>query len=362
MLGHLLGLKVANSPHLHELLAATLLLEERQPGKLSLRMMPFYSSLFLDKSNPPEIPSRFIFVAVRSSRLPAEELANPIVRSLVVQLLNSVIQPAQRLTPALYPEITSRLSSLNSNAANITQARLAAEERIERASDRVEQLVSEANSASDENLKKHFFFLAARLAKERGQLSKAVDLAMKVATDPERQKNETRPSWLNTFLLEIVSLAIKTKSLPDATYAISQMTQPLEKAKAFRLLGEYYGEKGDQVNAKNAFTQSAKQLKSVNNGNEIVRLSLLLAESVLKYEPGDADEVFRESVKAINDLSSSKKDQEQMYLNLLPIAEDLIRSFRLLATRESETAASLAGEIKLSELRVSALSGVFSSH
>lgn len=45
------------------------------------------------------------------------------------------------------------------------------------------------------------------------------------------------------------------------------------------------------------------------------------------------------------------------YLKLLPVAEDLIRSFRLLAIRENQTATSLAAEIKLSELRLSALSG-----
>lgn len=83
-----------------------------------------------------------------------------------------------------------------------------------------------------------------------------------------------------------------------------------------------------------------------------------LAESVLKYEPADAYELFRESVKEINTLPAPEKDQEKMYyLSLMPVAEDLIRSFRLL---ENQTATSLAAEIKLPELRVSALSGAYS--
>jgi len=49
------------------------------------------------------------------------------------------------------------------------------------------------------------------------------------------------------------------------------------------------------------------------------------------------------------------------YLNLLPVAEDLIRSFRLLATRENQMATNLAAEIKLSELRLAALSGAYSA-
>jgi hypothetical protein len=85
----------------------------------------------------------------------------------------------------------------------------------------------------------------------------------------------------------------------------------------------------------------------------------LLAESLLKYEPPDAYEVFRDAVKAINNLPSPATDNDTV--KLLPVAEQLIRSFRLLATRETQTATTLAAEIKLSELRVSALSGAYSS-
>ena len=137
----------------------------------------------------------------------------------------------------------------------------------------------------------------------------------------------------------------------------------MAKAHAFRLLGEYYGANQDKVKSKEAFSQAAKQLTSVANSNDKVKVSPSLAESVLKYEPADAYEVFRESVKTINNLPSPEKDQEKMYyVRLMPIAEDLIRSFRLLATRENQTATSLAGEIKLSELRVAALSGAYSGH
>jgi hypothetical protein len=354
MLGQLLRLNAAHSPQLPELLSTVLTVEEKQPGTLSLRLMPFFTSMFVDKSAPPEITARFVSVAVRASRLSTEQLSNPIVRSQVTDLLNGIISSAQRLAPALYPEIASRLSSLSRSALNKTETRLAAEERIQKATDPLEQLISEADSASDEELKKHFFFLAARLAKEQGQLSKAVLLATKVAKDGES-------SWLNEFLMEVVSLATKKKSPADATYAISEMTQSLLRARAFRLLGDYYGANHDKVKGKEAFTQAARQLKSVANSNEKVRASLSLAESVLKYEPADAFEVFRESVKAINTLPPPEKDQEKMYyLSLMPIAEDLIRSFRLFATRESETATNLAAEIKLPELRLSALTGAYS--
>ena len=362
ILGQLLSSGVKQSPHLTELLGAVLLMEEKQPGKLSLRWMPHFTSFFLEKSVPPEMKARYVSVVVRASRVSAEELANQVVLSQVSQLLNGIIIVAQQFAPALYPEIASRLGSLNKGNPNRTDTRLAAEERIQNASDQLEQLISEADSAPDEQLKKGFLFRAARLAKDRGQLSKAVDLAMKVESGGEVEK-DNNPTWVSSFLFEIASLAVKKGSPRDATYAISKMTRPLAKAEAFRLLGEYYGANQDKVKGKEAFSQAAKQLKSVDNTNDKVKVFLSLAESLLKYEPADAYEVFRESVKAINNLPSPEKDQEKMYyVKLMPVAEALIRSFRLLATHENQTATSLATEIKLSELRVSALSGAYSGH
>ena len=362
ILGQLLSPGIKQSPHLPELLSAVLSMEEKQPGSLPLRWMLHFTSLFLEKSIPHEMIVRYVSVVVRASRVSPEELANPAVHGQVTELLNGIIIAAQQFAPALYPEIASRLSSLNKGNPNRTETRLAAEERIQKASDQLEQLISEADSAPDEQLKKGYLFRAARLAKDRGQFTKAVDLAMKVASGGEVDK-DNNPTWVNTFLSEIVSLALKKQSPRDATYAISKITRPLAKAHAFRLLGEYYGANQDKIKSKEAFSQAAKQLTSVANSNDKVKVSLSLAESLLKYEPADAYEVFRESVKTINNLPSPEKDQEKMYyVRLMPVAEDLIRSFRLLATRENQTATSLAGDIKLSELRVAALSGAYSGH
>jgi hypothetical protein len=181
-------------------------------------------------------------------------------------------------------------------------------------------------------------------------------------TDERETPEKGEPGWLTEFLSEIVSIAVRKKSPADATYAISKMTQPLEKAKAFRLLGEYYVANQDTVKGKEAFAQAEKHLKDSANNNEKVKNSLLLAVSVLKYEPTAAYQLFSDAVKTINNLPAPEKDQEKMYfVTLMPLAEELMRSFRLLATSENQTATNLAAEIKLSELRLSALSGVYTA-
>ena len=350
MLGELLRLNAARSPHLPELLNAVLALEQKQPRTLRLQILPFFTSMFLDKSVAPEIATRFLFVAVRSSRLSPEELANPVMRSSATTVLNGIVIAAQSLAPQLYPEITSLLRSMNPISAKTVDARIAAEERIQKASDQLEQLVWEANSVSDEHLKTYFLSRAARLAKEQGQFVKAVDLATMTPNNS---------TWLTGFLSDIVSDAVNKKSPRDATYAISKLTTPLQRARSFRLLGEYYGENQDKIKSKEAFAQSVKELKAVDNNNEKANAFLILAASVLKYEPADAYEAFRESVRTINNLPVAATANDTV--KLLPVAEQLIRSFRLLATHENETATSLAAEIKFSELRLAALTGAYSA-
>jgi hypothetical protein len=44
----------------------------------------------------------------------------------------------------------------------------------------------------------------------------------------------------------------------------------------------------------------------------------------------------------------------------MPIADELIKSFRLLAAQDESGAFTIAQDIKVAELRVSALSGVYS--
>ena len=72
----LIRLNTTRSPERAEKLNAVLSLEEKQPGTLALRMMPFFASVFLEKSVPPEIQTRFVAIAVRASRLTNEAQAS----------------------------------------------------------------------------------------------------------------------------------------------------------------------------------------------------------------------------------------------------------------------------------------------
>jgi hypothetical protein len=320
--------------------------------------MGFFSPLFLKQSNPTEVRTRFLSVAVRATRLSPEDSSNPLLRGPMLELLSGILQPTSLLAPALYPEVAGRLSSLSPAATHNNLERQAVEERINKSSDPLEQTISEADRTTDKSFKRQLLDRAARIASTQGKLRQAVDLAVKASEDSE----DTKYSPLDQFLGKVVQAAIKQKEPDSGAYAVSKMRKALNKAKGLCVLGEYYAELKDTVKTKQAFTESANQLKRADNDNEKVKLCLAVAESMLKHDPLGGYDVFRQAVDAINKLPSPEKEQEKRYyLSLLPIAEDLITSFRLFAGKDGQSALALARDIKLSELRVSALSGAYST-
>jgi hypothetical protein len=357
LLGQLLRLQTSNSPAWPELLSAVLFVEEQQPGALPLQMMGFFSPMFLRKSNPTEIQTRFLTVAVRATRLSPEDSSNPVIRGSIVELLSGILQPTRLLAPALYLEVASRLNSLSAGALNADLARQGSEERIRKSADPLEQTISEADITTDKFLKRQLLDRAARLAKEQGKLHQAIDLAVSGQDRNEADKY----SPVDQFLGEVVQIAIGKKEPVLAAYAISKLVNPLNKANGLRLLGRLYAQLKDMVKSKEALTESAKLLKRADNNNDKVRASLSLAEIILAYDPSAGYDAINQVVDTINRLPSAEKDKEKLYsLSLLPVAEDLIRGFGLFAAQDGQSALLLAREIKLSELRVSALSGAYS--
>ena len=92
-----------------------------------------------------------------------------------------------------------------------------------------------------------------------------------------------------------------------------------------------------------------------------MKLTIGLAQITLATNPSAAYDVFRLAVDTINQLAPPEEAKKMRYYSaLMPVAEELIKSFRLMAVHENAAALALAQDIKLPELRVSALSGVYS--
>ncbi|HBB97604.1 MAG TPA: hypothetical protein DC054_19660 [Blastocatellia bacterium] len=358
LLGHLLRLQSTNPSSLPDLLSAILFLEEQQPGFIPLRLIPFFTPIFLGKSSPTELQTRFLLVAIRSTRLRPEDFADPTVRTQVVQTLRGVMEPTRLLAPDQYPEVATRLNAVGGETAASAQAeRQAAEDRIKISSDQLEQIESEADKTNDKPFKRQLLARGAQLALNQGKLRKAVDLAIACRNEAESYSSAS----MDPLLAEVHRTAIKQKQPEVSVYAISKMEKPLNKANGMLELSRYYAQNKETEKHRTALNDSAKLLKQADNDNSKLRLVIALAQSFLAYDRPAVYDAFQLVVDTINQLPAPEKAKEQMYyVSLMPIAEGLIRSFRLLAAQDGPGALAMAQEIKLSELRVAAVAGVYS--
>ncbi|HEX3084014.1 MAG TPA: hypothetical protein VHP99_05795 [Pyrinomonadaceae bacterium] len=357
VMGHLLRLQNSNPSGLAPLLSATLTVEDQTPGFFPLRLFPFLAGVFLANTTPAEIQTRFVALIVSRTRLSTEELADFVVRSQVANALQAIAEKTKSLAPALYAEVATRLNSLAPAATAMRAERQAAEDRIKTSSDQLEQMQSEAERTSDSNYRSGLLARAGGLALTQGKLRKAIDLAVSAYGDASANS-----IYLDRFLASVISPAAVKKEEPDVIiYAVSKMGKPLNKAKGLMVLCKYYAAAKETEKTAAALHDAAKALKDAPADNEKLAAAISLAKGFVEYDRAAAFDAFRQIVDTINKLPAPEKQKEKSYyVSLMPIADELIKSFRLLSAQDESGAFTIAQDIKVAELRVSALSGVYS--
>ena len=357
ILGQLIRLQITRSPVLPDVLDTTLRLEEQHPGSLPLSLLPFFTRFYLDKSIPAEVATRYVNAAVRATRVTNEQLAQIPVRGSVLTLLTGIQARAQTAAPDLYPEIMSRLGSME-RPSKAKETRQAADERIRTATDPLEQTIQEAKSTSVPLFRKQFLYQAAGLAHDRKEIRRAAELALQAEEGSNPKSTNSNLIQLDNFLNELVRSSVTNKEPDSAAFVISKISQPPRKAKALRILGETHGRLKQEAETKQAFFDAAKQIRLIEDDDLKVAEWFLLAQDVVKYTPSESFEVFKELVKTVNNLSlTNDKSQNR---KLIQLADNLVNCFGSLAVHDRENAINLAISLKVTDFRLAALCGVLS--
>jgi len=356
VLGDLLRLQQSNSPALPDLLAAMLIVEERQAGFIPLRMIPFFSAPFLAQTTPTKIQVRFLQMVVARTRNPTE--TSPVKGAIVSNVrtaLSAIVTATKDVAPALYPEVVARLTSLGGSP--VQPEREAAEARIKASSDQLEQLQWEADHASSPEAQRGFLVRAAGLALTQSKFIKAVDL--QIAAYGERPQDAT---YLDRLLTNVSSAALKQKQPEAAEYAIAKMAKPLDAAENLIQLIRYYGNFRDNEKRKAAIADAMRSLEKSESNNDKLKVSIALVSITSHGDASTSYDAMRLTVDTINTLPTPAKEKEDSYyLSFLQRALELIDAFRSFNSSDEGAALALAQDIKFPELRVAALLGVYSS-
>lgn len=357
LLGAVLWLDQAKSPALPEVLSAILSMEERRAGSLPFMTISFLSQVYLKDSTSPDLRKRFLAVVPASVTARADELRNdPQAFMYATQLLQRNLPFMQALTPSLYPQAAALLASL---APNLLQTNTAWD-RIKASADPFEQTLVEADRASDALLKRQLLESAARLAQQRGDLRRAVDLM--TAEEEDRGGLPEGYSHHEEFLDKIVHEALRVKDVETANYAASKMSLPLYRVEALRKVARHQVEAGETQLATSALDEATKALRDAPEGSGKARAYLRLSTDFLRVDKPRAFEMIRAAAKAVDAIKRPDKDERGEFIQTLyPLLNETVRTFRLLARDDRAGALSAAGSFGAKEFGLAAVVGVNSS-
>lgn len=357
LIGEVFRLDKAKSPALPGVLSATVSLMERQSGALSFMTMFFVAHVFLKDSTPLDLRKRFLAATLASVTARTDELRNdPQEFSRAAQLLQYSLPFMQALTPSLHPQAAALLASL---APNLLQTDTAWD-RVKASADPFEQTLIEADRASDTRLKRQLLESAARLAQERGDLRRAVDLM--VAEDEERGGLPEGYSYHDEFLDKVVQGALGAKDVETANYAVSKMGLPLYRVEALRKVARYHTDSGDIQLAATALEEATKALRDVPESNGRAAAYLRLSTDFLKVDKPRTFELIRAAAKSVDAIKRPDKDERGEFARMLyPLLNETVSTFRLLARDDRAGALSAAGSFGAKEFGVAAAVGVNSS-
>lgn len=357
ILGHLLALSKSNNPNLPDLMSAVLTVEERQTGFIPLNMLTFFSAVFLQPPASNDIQNRFLQAAVKSTRVPPANIPRPLADRTIVSVLQAILGATKTVAPALYPEVAARLTSLGSSAVTMQPEREAVEARIKASPDQLEALQLEAERASSEVSRRSFLERAARLALTQGKFRQAVDLEIKAYGD-----RSANAESVDRFFADVTTAALKQQQTDAAEYALSKTTKALIRAQSLLQLSKYYASIKDNEKSKSALALGLKLLDQTENINDRLSVAIAFAQGAIPIDSSIAYEAMRLTVDTINKLPPRDNQKENTsYRSLMAHGRALVEAYRLFASPDTTAALALAQDIKLPELRVSALLGAYSA-
>lgn len=362
LFGELLQLDKNKSPHLQQVLAAVISLEESQTGAFPLHFLNLFRLLYLKNTTPTELQMRFLSSCVKATRLSPVAFNDPMVRGPAIELLALSLPYIERLVPAQYPEAAGRLQELNSGNLSSFKNRQAAENRISKSDRPLEQVIAEAEETNDKLFKRDLLERAARMAQKAGKWRQAIDLMVSRDSDEDAKKDCAIHSVRDEFLHEIVGSTLRDPEMEISEYAVSKMQCPIERSNALRGIAVRHYELRDIVRGEQMLGAAAKFLVDAEDSIGKAQSSLELAAAFQKFDTQNALAAFRSAVASINKVPSPTANVEkQSYSLLLPLAEDVIKVFRTLARHDRGASLALSADIRLEELRASATAGINSN-
>ena len=223
--------------------SAALDLGEKYPGaqQVALLYRIFDAVTVLNGPPAPQSPEamlRYYRCVVAGART---EIGKPEPNAYVVTVLplRRAMQKIKQADPALYAEAQAILAQYYKTLSITTLAKQEADDRIEASSDKLETAIAEAEAAKSSLVRDYLWTRASQMAIQKRYYRKAVDLLMKASPDMSILSTPKRRD--EYILAMVVRDAMQKQDWDSATYAISNIKDDVERAKAMMEVGSNWG-------------------------------------------------------------------------------------------------------------------------
>lgn len=331
-----------------QLLSDILSQEERRPGTLSVEMLFWLLDPYVWRNNRDDIKRRFLLVAVAAT---AESYQWSDLGQLTsaFNLLRVTVPLIEKLIPGLYPQAAAQLATVRARLPNDTIERSAIAERIRQSEDTLNQMITEANSATNPSLKNGLLIQAAQLALTKGKLQLSFDLAMSASSDANSR------NWQQQFFSELVKSAVEKKDARLGLAIASRIEIPLPRAEAMQRLALLFFNLKDLWKARELLVESLKLIRGSDNTPEKAIALLKSLRVLARVDQAMVPDVAEDSIKALNALqfeTPKKKTQTETTQNaLMPVVWNIMPSFEALAQWDELGALNFIEKIQRVELR-----------
>lgn len=328
-----------------QVLSDILSAQERRPETLSVEMLSWLVDPYIWRNDREDIKRRFVAVVIAAT---AESYQWSDKRQLTTafDLLRVTVPLTQKLIPAMYPQAAAQLATVRARVPSDTVERSAIAERIRQSEDRLSQMITEANSATDASLKNDLFIQAAQVALTEKKPQLAFDLAMSVSTDDDSKV------WRQQFLSELVRGAVENKDAKLGLTIASKIEMPLARAEALQRLALLFFNLKDLWKAKELLVDSLKLVRSSDNTPEKAMALLRSLRVVARIDQAMTPDVADESIKTLNALQFERGSRA-----LMEVVWTTMPSFEALVQWDELGALNFVEKIQKAELRMVASLG-----
>ncbi|HUF04801.1 MAG TPA: hypothetical protein VMM38_11585 [Aridibacter sp.] len=354
--GFVSGLKRRDPSLANAVLEAVLAHYEARLGTIAINreLLPITFQI-LQPDTPPALRNRFLMLYLNLGRRALADRSDPEFTRMSATLLSASVEAFEKHLPASFEEARSIVQVLQASQSEFERQTREAFERIQESDDKLAATIAEAEAAKDEKLKSTLWRSASNIALKENKLRIAIEAVSQIS-------EEGLNGW-NWFMMTeaIPRRAIQTGDTKTVEYLLERLEEPADRTQVMFIAAAEFKRKDSQPSASEYFTRGLEFLGKAGGSNQTLRQFLSAVSLSLEMSQGDAMEIARDSVAAVNRLPTPSAEdiresdgQKEFVLEISQAAHSVTQIFQKIAEKDPDLAYTISQGIQRRDLRLMA--------